>query len=196
MSEDLRTTRTKNKIKDSFLTLLKNSSYEQITVSDIAKHANINRVTFYTHYIDKACLLADIMEDTKKKFVIDAIEYSSSLNETNEVIKYSIGLASTLVEIFAQNKDVITLLVHKENGVISKVLEEAISSFFLGILNRLNQVMPLKYPPKYVAAFLAPAYISLVMTYLNDKNPIPKEEFKKQVIEITENIISNKLFTK
>ena len=196
MAEDIRTTRTKNKIKNAFLTILKTHSYEQITVSDIAKEANINRVTFYTHYIDKACLLADLTEDMKKKFVSDAIGYAKTIDSKDEIFKYSIGLSTALLTMFERNKEIIVLLSEKENGVISKILEEQIGSFVTIILRQLDQYMPLKYPIKYIASFVTPAYISLILKYVTDPNPIPRNEFTKLLSELTENIVKNKIFTK
>ena len=40
------------KIEMAFLTLILNHKYEDITISDICKQANVNRSTFYTHYDD------------------------------------------------------------------------------------------------------------------------------------------------
>ena len=41
---------TKNKIKGTFLGLLKEKEVNQITVTEICKIANIHRTTFYGHY--------------------------------------------------------------------------------------------------------------------------------------------------
>lgn len=41
-----------DKIETAFLTLLLNHKYEEITISQICKEANINRSTFYCHYDD------------------------------------------------------------------------------------------------------------------------------------------------
>ena len=41
-----------DKIKNTFLTLLKTTDYDNINVSQICKVANINRATFYAHYND------------------------------------------------------------------------------------------------------------------------------------------------
>lgn len=40
------------KIETAFLTLILNHKYENITISDICKQANVNRSTFYCHYDD------------------------------------------------------------------------------------------------------------------------------------------------
>jgi len=40
------------KIETAFLALMLNNKYEDITINQICKHANINRSTFYNHYDD------------------------------------------------------------------------------------------------------------------------------------------------
>ncbi len=40
------------KIETSFLTLLRNRKYEEISINEICQHAGINRSTFYAHYDD------------------------------------------------------------------------------------------------------------------------------------------------
>ena len=195
MAEDIRTTRTKARIKKAFLELLTYETYEHITVSDIAARAEVNRVTFYTHYIDKACLLSDVMEDQRKKYLSTALEYLEKFNDKNEMIKYAIALTTALLDVAMTNKDIILVLGNKENGVIFKLLEEQTSSFVISILTKLNSIVPLKYPANHVASFLVPAFLALVTTYVNEPNGMPLEEFRKNLQELTENIVSSYIFT-
>lgn len=60
---DRRTLYTHQTIKDIFLELLKKTSYSKITVSEICKKAEINRGTFYLHYLDLDDVLDDIFND-------------------------------------------------------------------------------------------------------------------------------------
>lgn len=60
---DRRTRNTQEKIKKSFWTLMKEHSFQDISVSQIASIADINRSTFYTHYTDKYDLLLEIIHD-------------------------------------------------------------------------------------------------------------------------------------
>ena len=43
--------RSKNMIKEAFFELLKEKDYSKITVTDIVNKANLNRSTFYAHYM-------------------------------------------------------------------------------------------------------------------------------------------------
>lgn len=60
---DRRTRNTQEKIKKSFWELMKEHSFQDISVSQIAATADINRSTFYTHYTDKYDLLLEIIHD-------------------------------------------------------------------------------------------------------------------------------------
>ena len=52
------------KIETTFLTLILNHKYEDITISQICEHAGINRSTFYTHYDD----INDLIIKIESKF--------------------------------------------------------------------------------------------------------------------------------
>ena len=52
------------KIETSFLSLILNHKYEDITISQVCKHAEINRSTFYCHYDD----INDLIIKIENKF--------------------------------------------------------------------------------------------------------------------------------
>ncbi|PJM72616.1 TetR family transcriptional regulator [Bifidobacterium primatium] len=56
-----RNTRTEAAVKQAFITLTRKKGFDATTVSDIAREAQINRGTFYTHYTDKFDLLQQLM---------------------------------------------------------------------------------------------------------------------------------------
>lgn len=58
-----RNTQTKSKLKKALITLLEKVSLEEITVSDLTRMSNINRGTFYIHYLDKYDLIEKLEED-------------------------------------------------------------------------------------------------------------------------------------
>lgn len=66
-NEDLRVIKTKELIKDSFFELIGEKGYSKVTVTDITKKANINRNTFYLHYVDKEDLVDQIIMDNYKE---------------------------------------------------------------------------------------------------------------------------------
>ena len=60
--EDRRTRFTKEEIRNAFLRLKRNNTYNDITVSAICREAEINRGTFYLHYNNMAEVLDEIID--------------------------------------------------------------------------------------------------------------------------------------
>ena len=70
-----------DKIETSFLSLILNHKYEDITISQICDHANINRSTFYTHYDD----INDLIIKIENKFAKGmASIFNFGLRQTHE----------------------------------------------------------------------------------------------------------------
>ncbi len=65
---DPRIARTRRSLRDALFSLARERSLDEISVSDIADRAGINRSTYYQHYSDKDTLLGEaldaVIEDT------------------------------------------------------------------------------------------------------------------------------------
>ena len=100
MSHDRRVRKTQTAIKDALITLLEKKRFEEITIQEISDLADVNRSTFYTHFIDKYDLL-DKMENEKIDEIRSFLESSknddelkiseSQLRETIDFVINSIG---------------------------------------------------------------------------------------------------------
>ena len=62
-SSDKRFIKVKKEIRQAYLDLVIEKGYQQVSIADIARKADINRMTFYSHY--------DIVEDIMAEFVDD-----------------------------------------------------------------------------------------------------------------------------
>lgn len=58
---------TKNLIKEEFIKLLEEKSFNSITISELSQRCDINRNTFYYHYEDIYSLVKEILSDEIKK---------------------------------------------------------------------------------------------------------------------------------
>lgn len=105
---DRRVVRTRAAIDRAFRDLLATTPYEKITVSAIARRANINRKTFYLHYSSVDDLLVHIIE----KAVINAAESAD----------FHIGTAHTPADLKNLTKTIIVELIQSP-GVNSRIAE-------------------------------------------------------------------------
>lgn len=87
---DKRVQKTKHAIYIAFVELLNEKDVNQITITDIAKKANINRKTFYNYYLD----INEVMEEIQNLVVGAFIKNIGTVEFTN--------MADFLTEIFAK----------------------------------------------------------------------------------------------
>ena len=66
--EDRRVVRTKRSIRGAFAELLSEKDYNDITVTDIAERADINRKTFYNYYRNTEDLVQEIENEAIRNF--------------------------------------------------------------------------------------------------------------------------------
>lgn len=74
---DRRTLYTIQVIKDSYLELLHEKSWEKISVTELCKRAEINRTTFYLHYESSTHVLEDILNELFEKLMADLSDIST-----------------------------------------------------------------------------------------------------------------------
>ena len=68
---------TKLAIKETFLRLLEERPYSQITVTDLVKECGINRNSFYYHYTDLPALVEEIISDEIGRFLKEPRSFDS-----------------------------------------------------------------------------------------------------------------------
>ncbi len=101
--EDGRVRYTKMRIRTAFAELLKEIGYEKITVTSICDRAEINRATFYKHYLDVPDLVDNLQEETIERlslkldeassesdiqsFLVELLDYLKNNNEGHSVIE-------------------------------------------------------------------------------------------------------------
>ncbi|MFT5692120.1 MAG: AcrR family transcriptional regulator [Oceanicoccus sp.] len=93
----------KSCIQVSFLTLLKDKAMSQISITNIANHAGVSRMSIYRYYDDK--------EDIVRKHIKDNFE--NYLNTVGELDLSAITSAPFFFEYFRKNGDTVKLLIEK-----------------------------------------------------------------------------------
>ncbi|GAA3714510.1 TetR/AcrR family transcriptional regulator [Salinicoccus jeotgali] len=102
MKKDLRVQKTLQSIDDAIIKLLKEKSFENITIKDISDEAMINRGTFYSHYSDKY----ELIESFQVALVsdIEALLYGNIVGESYSEIAES-QIKETILKVFEYLKE-------------------------------------------------------------------------------------------
>ncbi|MGB4440543.1 MAG: TetR/AcrR family transcriptional regulator, partial [Sedimentibacter sp.] len=108
MTEDRRITKTKTAIKEAFISIIKKKSAPKITVTEIAKQANIDRKTFYLHYDSIEDLVNEFYQELtsnlllileKNDFFDRTFDISSLFESLNLLIEQDIELYRHIVKM-------------------------------------------------------------------------------------------------
>lgn len=77
---DLRVIKTLGLIKDSFLKLVSEINYDELTVSALCEYAKISRKTFYTYYPSLDAIFEEVLEDTTQEYLESIKDYAAPEN--------------------------------------------------------------------------------------------------------------------
>ncbi len=130
--EDRRSKYTRMIIKDTFLELLKEKSYDKINVSQICKNAEITRTTFYLHYsnldevffetLDEALEISKNsvkLEENKQINIFTDPSFTPLCQRTAVNPKYNVLFLDSILSDYIANK-----LFHCEKDFRIKQLQE------------------------------------------------------------------------
>ncbi|MBU5668366.1 TetR/AcrR family transcriptional regulator [Peptoniphilus sp. MSJ-1] len=187
---------SKLKIKNSFINLISKKGFDALTVTDIARDAEINRGTFYLHYTDKYNLIDLLKEDIMTD--LENIFYSEVENENtniDEIISYNIILKS--INYLKENFDLIRAMF----------IAEGESNFMLSLRNILANLLfsklkdsagldfsnsPIKL--EYSIELFLHSIISVISLWIR-RNGVETPEEIAEIISISKNIAPKNLIS-
>lgn len=182
MKTDARVRYTRMIIKSSFQELLREKPVGKITVKEVCEKAEINRATFYKHYLDCYDLLDKIMEEALERF--DAM--LAGMEDK--------GLQPTLTAI---------LCVLQENAALFKTFNDQNpnSRFTHKLVGRCFRYMELRLPLEaaqglgkdqrgMLYAFIAGGVGALMEYWLHSGCQKEPAQVADSIIELTKRVVS------
>lgn len=88
---DRRVVRTRKAIRQAFLTLMQETEYQKVTITGIAREADIDRKTFYLHYQSVEDLANEIVQDEADRIVRTCLDSLESSDNGENVVDLSNG---------------------------------------------------------------------------------------------------------
>jgi AcrR family transcriptional regulator len=158
-SDDLRTLRTRKKIRTALYQLVEAKGFSNISITDISVKAGINRGTFYLHYKDKY----DLLEKIENEILEELARYITSAD-----IQKPFPFILSLFEYLRENG----LLIKAILGPNGDPLFSGKLKFFIEfnlfkqtLSKELNKEYAL-IPAEYFFAYLLSAYLGVVEKWL------------------------------
>lgn len=173
---DLRVVKTKKSICNAFIKLLAQKDFRSITITDIAKMADVNRKTLYNYYSSTD----DIMKEIVDKSFSYLFENTLAKVDFKKLFQNPEIIFSRLNSLIEEDIDTYTALfkIEEPGNLLQKVefmLKEKMLEFFLekNPENMTNIMIFCEY--------CSAGVISAYRYWFNSSQKIPLEEFSKKV---------------
>lgn len=182
MSQDRRVRKTQKAIKDALISLLNKKSFGDITIQEISDMADVNRSTFYTHYLDKYDLL-DQMENEKideiRSFIKGNTHFDNetfSENQLRETMEFVISSIGKHLEFYK-----LMFNIGKDSNLHEK-LYELLTGHLNNVVNDDDKIGDIPFP--YFMSYVSGAGLSLIRHWVEDVNRISQEALIQHFYEI------------
>lgn len=119
--------RSRKLIRQAFMELLKEKSFEKITVTDIVKCADINRSTFYAHYPDVMGLLDEMQEEILAftEQYLKTVNFSDLLENPEHYLQLIVRLTrenEELYRLLSNSNVAIRQMENMENLLVERII--------------------------------------------------------------------------
>ncbi|GGB08955.1 TetR/AcrR family transcriptional regulator [Macrococcus hajekii] len=182
--EDRRVRKTKESIKNAYFNLLTEKPFKDITINQITEKADINRGTFYLHYLDKFDL-----RDQLEGEIMAELEETLSQHDHQQVFrdpeKYSTQLIAVILQVIINHKDFFSVtLIHQDLGLpqlFSRIVRKHIQDN-INLPDKLDIV-----PIEYYFAFIVNAQTGLIKEWVKNGMKESKEDIAKYAFAMAYN---------
>ncbi|MDO5521492.1 MAG: TetR/AcrR family transcriptional regulator [bacterium] len=176
---DRRIGKTKQSIRDAFLSLLAEKPIAQITVKELAERANVNRKTFYMYYAN----IHDILDKTENEIIdqlLDLLKDCSFFDQNFDVYAFFSSLNGLISNDFKLYQQLVyansnTLLFVKVKQIMKSALMDSYTDDF-----QISKEMFQLY-----AEFAASGIVSMYIEWFMINSTLSLEEMAKAAGDVT-----------
>lgn len=174
---DLRVFKTRKALTEAMMSTLGEKKFEDITVQYICDKAMVRRATFYTHFVDKYELFAYTVRVIYKEFP----SYKFLDNENVNRRDIYLNLVEEFVIFITENTKIVKALLNSEVvpiifNIISTEIEKTLSQVLTKDIAEHTDLSP-----QLVINFYIRGVLGSCLWWINENQPISKEELIKQI---------------
>ncbi|KOS62120.1 TetR/AcrR family transcriptional regulator [Lysinibacillus agricola] len=182
---DRRVVKTRKEIRKALLSLMDEKDFEVITVLDITERANINRGTFYLHYIDKYDLLEKYEQELFEKLEHVVLAY---LKDDDTMSEFLHKRYPTIVHVFhclQEERELLSILL-KTRGIFT--FQDRVKNAFIYMFRNYTPSKvtehQFSYPVDFLALFGSATFISVIQYWLKSDMKQTPEQLAKMITDI------------
>ena len=172
---DLRIQKTYMALSNTFMEMMLEKGFDEITVNELCARSLVGRGTFYKHFADKYEFLSFVIREQYRNFMK---EISFSLNNGPFEDRIN-ALLTTSLSFIEQSPAVIAALQHAQgNSIIEKAISEVIIPDYV---KQLKEMQANGYNLPFDAVPMAELAVTIasqtIMWWVRNRETVPKEVF-------------------
>ena len=182
---DRRVVKTRREIRNALLSLIEEKDFEVITVLDITKRANINRGTFYLHYLDKYDMLEKYEQELFEKLESVALTYLIDIDTVDKFLQTRYPTVVQLLYCLQEEKELLSILL-KTRGFFSfqDRLKNTFAYMFKNNAPSFVSEQQFLYPVEFIPVFASSTVISVIQYWLQSNMEQTPEQLAQMIIDI------------
>lgn len=170
--------RTRDLLEQALLSLIKEKSFDRISVQDIIDRANVGRATFYLHYENKEDLLgsgfAGLREELRER-------QRAVRQRGGDFDERLLAFSHYLLEHAHKHREVIPAMVGKRGGA---AIQHVLRKLLTDLMREEVQAMSAEggtaaLPPEAAVEFLASGLFGLLVWWLNGRMRLSVDEMNQ-----------------
>jgi len=160
---------TRKVLKESMIMLLKEKQISEVTVKELCELADVNRSTFYSHYLD----LYDLLNKMEEEVLDDMKAYLYQHNFQKD--EESIQMTKKILEYVVANKEIAQILLHENADPnfrkrVMKIAQKYLMDSW-GLTDKLDEDFS-----HYLSIFIIGGCLQMIRKWLDDNlDQSPKE---------------------
>lgn len=185
--EDRRVIRTKKAIRSAFAALLSEKDYNDITVTDIADRADINRKTFYNYYRNTEELVKDIENEAIATFdtILNDLKVHNILNDPALIVTRISDAVNNNLDYFRD------FLIMSKNAALFSRIAGSLKLQIKRILAEQDVLNPLK--AEILSIYITSGTLSVYREWIFNGEQEPREELDAYLTRLTIAVVSEAL---
>ena len=177
---DLRIQKTYLALHSSFLALLEEKQFEDITVNELCDRAMIRRTTFYKHFADKyeyfTFYIKEVVATFQDRLAPDVAD--------GEVDAYLLHMCRELLRFMKQHEKLVQNIKNSSMfPILLSIVLDQISLDVVQVIRRATGSSAERSRIEDIAAFYAGGLTNTLFRYLKHDKPIDEEQFISTMTE-------------
>jgi len=177
---DRRIRRSRKSINETILHLLTKKKFEDITVTEIVNKADINRSTFYAHYLDKEDLIETIMEET----LASIQQQMYQLFKHEDHVEYYSSIYSNIIGIFEFIYEEQTVFTAMSNSNLRHIFQNGLYDTFVTFAEQQLVYHHEHHYPLDINLYIhfsMSALVGVIFRWISDGFPYTPKELTEQL---------------